>query len=261
MGAAVRDASTRSPVAPGTGLVEGEPFLFLVPADVSAAGEADREEAIDPRSHPRRPRRSPCATRLQSGREPARRRRAPPQDEPAHRARKPGSTLSIRAASSNTARWRSPRSAAAARSEELIKQHARPTAWSPGIGTVNGADFGEHKRALRRDGLRLHRACRHAGRDEPQKKDRLLKVAERMERCRSSASPKAAADGPATPTIRASPVSTYRRSGSIAKLSGLVPLRRHRCPAAASPATPPCSAAATSSSPTRTRTSAWAARR
>ncbi len=36
-----------------------------------------------------------------------------------------------------------------------------------GIGTVNAAQFGEERGALRGDGLRLHRACGHAGRDEP----------------------------------------------------------------------------------------------
>ena len=47
----------------------------------------------------------------------------------------------------------------------------------------------------------------------------------------------------------------------FARLSGPRPAGGHRRVATASPATPRCSAAATSSSPRRTRASAWAARR
>ena len=73
---------------PGATLMADEPILFFEPSDVGDHVEAEEEHA-DLDADPRRPR--PChrAARQHTRRQPSWRGRAPPQDEPAHDARKP----------------------------------------------------------------------------------------------------------------------------------------------------------------------------
>ena len=151
-------------------------------------------------------------------------------------------TCATPAASSNTARWPSPRSAAGAPIEDLIAN-------TPADGMVTG--IGQHRRDRSASGraavdvLRLHRARRHAGHAQPREDRPRVRAGRAANGCRWCCSPKAAAAGPATPTSAG--VAGLRRA-HLRELRR--PVRpgaagRHRRPAAASPATPRCSAAAT----------------
>ena len=169
-----------------------------------------------------------------------------------------GRPRATRAASSSTGRSPSPPSARRRTLEELIER-TPADGMVAGIGRVNGELFGR-ERALRGRRLRLHGARRHAGHAQPP-----------QERPAVRARRAAAAAGRAVRRGRRRAARRHRRAGGR---PGSTP-RPSRCsagcgpacrwsasrPAAASPATPRCSAAATSSSPPRTPTSAWAARR
>ena len=113
--AAWRHRDARSPPAAGVTLMHGEAILFLEPAEIDGAMSGE-EEAVD-LDHIRpdlaEADRAPRASRWT---QPPGLGRAPAQDQPAHGAgerRAPGRS---RFSSSNTARWRSPPSAAAASS-------------------------------------------------------------------------------------------------------------------------------------------------
>ena len=83
--------------------------------------------------------------------------------------------------------------------EDLIAQHARPTAWSP-ASAASTRPFGPSV-ALRRDGLRLHGAGRHAGHAQPP-----------QEGPHARAAPSAAAAGRAVRRGRRRPARRHRHA-------------------------------------------------
>ena len=120
----------------------------------------------------------------------------------------------------------------------------RPTAWSPASAASTARCSAPERVALRGDGLRRHRAGRHAGHAQPPEDRPHAGHRAASTSCRWCCSPKAAAAGPATPTCPSSPACTSPPSPASRRC-------RARCrwsaswPAAASPATRRCSAAAT----------------
>ena len=128
-----------------------------------------------------------------------------------------------------------------------------------GIATVNGAQFGPEARALHGAGLRLHGARRHAGPHEPQEDGphadaggtvaRAARVLRRGRRRPARRHRPARRDRPRRADLRAVREAVRPRAAGRHRLRPL--LRRQRRD---------CSAAATSSSPPRTPSSAWAAR-
>ena len=234
-------------LAPGRQVEEGEPlFTFEAAADGAPAAAAVTEgrdlDAV---------REDLARVRERAGRQrrrPARRRGAAPRDRPADRARERRGPVDDGHVGS-TARSRSPRSGAA---------HQRGAGRAaPADGIVCG-DRHRRRRRARRARLRLHRVRRHAGDPQP---------------------PQARPDARARRAHRM-PVVLFAEGGggrpgdidrraihldmptflAFARLRGLVP-RVGSSRDAASPATPRCSAAATSSSRPRTAASAWAAPR
>ena len=84
----------------------------------------------------------------------------------AHRAREHRRPVRSPAASSNTARWRSPRSARRRSHDDLVR-NTPADGMVTGIGSINAEQFGAERSRCRRDGLRRHRAGRHAGPSQP----------------------------------------------------------------------------------------------
>ena len=171
--------------------------------------------------------------------------RAARKTEPAHRARKhrrlcrPGHLHRVRRAGDR-------RAAPPPHARGSDRATRRPTAWSP-ASARSTATASTTQGALRRDGLRLHRAGRHAGRAEPSEERPHVRA-----RRAAAAAGRLFAEGgggrPGDTDGSASPASTCRRSAHFAKLSADSCRWSASTRAAASPATPRCSAAATSSS-------------
>ena len=128
-----------------------------------------------------------------------------------------------------------------------------------GLGRVNGDQFPDEKSARVVDVLRLHGAGRHAGPQITRRRTACSSWREQMAAAGGVLHRRRRRRGPATPmrSARAAHTTTFHQ---FAQLSAWCRWSAS-IPAAASPATRCCWAAATSSSPRRIPPSAWAARR
>ena len=143
---------------------------------------------------------SSCATARRCSRTPAARKPSPSATPSAcARRARTSPTCATPAASSSTARSPSPRSAAGAALDDLIR-NTPADGMVTGIGSVNGDAFGAERVARRRHGLRRDGARRHAGHAQPPEDRPPARRRARRSGCRSCCSPKAAAAGPATST-------------------------------------------------------------
>ena len=219
VGAAVSGRVHSIAGAPGTVLAEGEPFLFLVPEDVSAAGEAARE-TYDPdfiradlaESNARH------AFSLDENRPDAVARRRKTNQRTARenldQLCDPGSFIEYGAMAFAAQRRRRTL-------EDLIK-NTPGDGIITGIGTVNAADFGEHKARCAVMAYDYTVLAGTQGAMNHQKKDRLLKVAEEWKLpivCFAEGGGGRPGDTD-IPGVAGLDVPTFRQ---YAKLSGLIP--------------------------------------
>jgi len=219
VGAAVSGRVHSIAGAPGTVLAEGEPFLFLVPQDVSAAGEAARETP-DPdfiradlaESNARH------AFSLDENRPDAVARRRKTNQRTARenldQLCDPGSFIEYGAMAFAAQRRRRTL-------EDLIK-NTPGDGIITGIGTVNAADFGEHKARCAVMAYDYTVLAGTQGAMNHQKKDRLLKVAEEWKLpivCFAEGGGGRPGDTD-IPGVAGLDVPTFRQ---YAKLSGLIP--------------------------------------
>ena len=189
--------------------------VFVEEADVGATASAVAERSVDLDAI--RPDLAEVLAPAGASRttRPARRGRAPAHDRPAHGARerrrpvRPGLVRRVRRAGDR-------RAAPPAHARRPDRAHARPTAWSPASAGSTATLFGARARALRRDGLRLHRARRHAGAAEPPQEGPHVRAGGAV-----------AAAGRALRRGRRRPARRHRRAPAVAGLDthGLPPLR------------------------------------
>ena len=248
----------RIAVAPGDTLFEDEPLLFIEeprPPTKAAAGRGARSTSTRIRPDLAEVLRRRAIARCDAAR-PAAVARAAARGQRTARENI-DAPLRPRHASSSTARSSSPaRACAAARGTDAVRpgrRHGRRAS-----GHVNGDLFDRDALALRRAGLRLHGARRHAGRHEPPQEGPHVRGR------RAAAAPvvllhrgRRRAGRGRQPTRaagrRQQPSERHGRRGRSGH-ADLEPARaaeragaagRHHLAAAASPATPRCSAAAT----------------
>ncbi len=198
-------------VTPGDVLFEGGALIYISPEDVEAAA-ATVEALADPDMIRPDLAESIRASRVRPRREPPRRDGAAAQDQPAHRARE---RRRSRRSGKLHRIWR----ARLRRAEEA--PHARRSDQEhPGRRHHHRhrhdqrVRFRRRTRARRGAGLRLHRARRHAGRDEPPQEGPAAEGRGRFEAARRAVHGRRRPAGPATRTSPASRASTRPRSAN-----------------------------------------------